>query len=55
MGTEHYYSLILWSTFSEIHLGLCSPSVSHSPDLTQSPLLPEPADFSVLLALKGCL
>lgn len=55
MGTEHHYSLILWSMFSGIHLGLCSPSVSHSPDLTQSPLLPEPADFSVLLALKGCL
>lgn len=59
MGTEHCYSLVLWSMFSGglsmFHLGLCSPSASLSSDLSQFSLLPEPADFCVLLALAGCL
>lgn len=41
--------------FSGAHMGLCSPSVSHSPALPQFSPLPDPADSWVLLALAGHL
>lgn len=39
------------SMFSGAHLGLCSPSINHSPALSQFFPLPDPADSWVLPAL----